>query len=244
MPKNSSASNMEQTLTIVIPCKNEEQYIGKLLQDLYFQRIGKTRIIVADAHSTDGTRSIVEHWKNSLNIEIIDGGTVSYGRNTGAQLATTPFVLFIDADVRFFNDLVVIRDALETIVYEQLDLVALRAKSYAKDWRASILFTIFNVVNRIMSKTTPFAVGAFFLTRKSTFDALGGFPDTYTTSEDYLLSKQYHPTKFKILDHHFGQDDRRFKKMGYIGMMKYMITNFFNRNNPEHFINPNIKYWE
>jgi glycosyltransferase involved in cell wall biosynthesis len=244
MPKNSSASNMEQTLTIVIPCKNEEPYIGKLLQDLYFQRIGKTRIIVADAHSTDGTRSIVEQWKGSLNIEIIDGGTVSYGRNAGAKLATTPFVLFIDADVRFFKHWVVIRDALETIVYEQLDLVTLRTKCYVKDWRAGILFTAFNIFNGIMSKTTPFAVGAFFLTRKSTFDSLGGFPDTYTTSEDYLLSKQYQPKKFKILDHHFGQDNRRFKKMGYIGMMKYMITNFFNRNNPEHFINPNIKYWE
>jgi glycosyltransferase involved in cell wall biosynthesis len=244
MPQRSSASNMKQALTIVIPCRNEEQYIEKLLQDLYFQRIGSTKIIVADAHSTDRTRSIVERWKGFLNIEIIDGGTVSYGRNAGARLATTPFVLFIDADVRFFKDLVVIRDALETIVYEQLDLVTLRAKSYAKDWRASILFTAFNIINKSMSRTTPFAVGAFFLTRKSTFDVLGGFPDAYTTSEDYLLSKQYHPTKFKILDHHFGQDDRRFKKMGYIGMMKYMISNFFNRNNPAHFINPDIKYWE
>lgn len=244
MPTHSSASSMEQLLTIVIPCKNEARYIDNLLTDLYFQKIGQTRIIIADANSTDETRVIASRWRGSLNLEIIDGGTVSYGRNAGAKLVTTPFILFIDADVRFFKHGVVIHEALETIIYEQLDLVTLKVKNYSNDWRASTLFSLFNSINKIMSKTTPFAVGAFYLTRKETFDKLGGFPDIYTTSEDYFLSKQYHPSKFKILDHYFGQDDRRFKKMGYFGMMKYMISNFFNRNNPTHFIHPDIKYWE
>jgi hypothetical protein len=95
-----------------------------------------------------------------------------------------------------------------------------------------------------MTKFTPFAIGAFFLTRRSTFEALGGFPSKYDTSEDYILSKQYSPTKFKIVNHYFGQDERRFKKLAYLGMLWYMIINFFNRNNLRHFEKANVNYWD
>jgi hypothetical protein len=33
----------------------------------------------------------------------------------------------------------------------------------------------------------------------------------------------YDPKKFKIINHYFGQDSRRFKKMGYFGMGYYLI---------------------
>ncbi len=32
---------------------------------------------------------------------VIDGGLPAVGRNAGAKLATTPYVLFLDADVTF-----------------------------------------------------------------------------------------------------------------------------------------------
>ena len=98
--------------------------------------------------------------------------------------------------------------------------------------------------NKVFTKFTPFAVGAFFLTRKSVFHALGGFPNKYDTSEDYILSAQYSPKKFKIANHYFGQDDRRFKKLGYLGMLKYMTVNFINRKNLAHFEKAKVNYWE
>jgi hypothetical protein len=33
------------------------------------------------------------------------------------------------------------------------------------------------------------------------------------------------------MPHYFGQDSRRFKKMGYFGMAAYLVKNFLNRNN-------------
>jgi hypothetical protein len=94
-----------------------------------------------------------------------------------------------------------------------------------------------------MTKFTPFAIGAFFLTRRSVFEELGGFPNKYDTSEDYILSKQYNAKKFKIVNHYFGQDERRFKKLGYLGMMWYMAANFFNRNNLAYFEKAKVNYW-
>jgi glycosyltransferase involved in cell wall biosynthesis len=229
-------------ITIVIPCKNEEKYISYLLLHLRNQMIGSTRIIIADC-STDNTRAVIQATKGNLNVEVIDGGPVSIAKNNGARLVTTPYILFIDADVRFFKD-TVIRDAVELIESKNLDLIGLNIKCYDRDIRAKIGFAVFNGINRILKHFSPFAVGAFMLTRRDRFEEYGGFPENLLTSEDYFLSKKYNPRKFRIVRHHLGQDSRRFKKMGYTGMGKYLIKNFINRNNKAYWnsLNHN-QYW-
>ena len=221
-------------ITIVVPCKNEENYIHHLLNSLRSQNIGDTRVIIADC-STDATRQVIKDNSIGLNVEIVDGGPVSIAKNNGARLVTTPYILFIDADVRFFKD-TVIQDSVNKMELKKLHLVGLNIKCYDKDIRAKIGFTAFNLINHTLKFFSPFAVGAFMLTRKDKFEEYGGFPENLLTSEDYFLSKKYSPRKFKIIRHHFGQDSRRFKKMGYLGMGKYLIKNFVNRNNK--------KYWE
>lgn len=229
-------------ITIVVPCKNEENYIHHLLDSLRSQNIGNTRIIIADC-SSDNTRQVISDNSTGLNIEIIEGGPVSTAKNNGAKLVTTPYILFIDADVRFFKD-TVIRDAVNEIESKNLDLIGLNIKCYDKDPRAMIGFTIFNTINHTLKFFSPFAVGAFMLTRKDKFEEYGGFPEQFSTSEDYFLSRKYSPKKFKIVKHHFGQDSRRFKKMGYFGMGKYLIKNFINRNNKSYWDSlDSSKYW-
>ena len=88
-------------ITIVVPCKNEENYIHHLLDALREQNIGNTRVIIADC-STDTTRQVIQDNSAGLNVEIIEGGPVSIAKNNGARLVTTPYILFIDADVSFF----------------------------------------------------------------------------------------------------------------------------------------------
>jgi glycosyltransferase involved in cell wall biosynthesis len=229
-------------ITIVVPCKNEENYIPYLLAHLRNQMIDSTRIIIADC-STDNTRQVIRDNCTGLNVEIIEGGPVSTAKNNGAKLVTTPYILFIDADVRFFKD-TVIRDAVNEIESKNLDLIGLNIKCYDKDPRAMIGFTIFNTINHTLKFFSPFAVGAFMLTRRDKFEEYGGFPEQFSTSEDYFLSRKYSPKKFKIVKHHFGQDSRRFKKMGYFGMGKYLIKNFINRNNKSYWDSlDSSKYW-
>ena len=229
-------------ITIVVPCKNEENYIHHLLDSLRSQNIGDTRVIIADC-STDATRQVIKDNSIGLNVEIIDGGPVSIAKNNGARLVTTPYILFIDADVRFFKD-TVISDAVNKMELKNLHLIGLNIKCYDKDIRAKIGFTAFNVINHTLKFFSPFAVGAFMLTRKDKFEEYGGFPETFSTSEDYFLSRKYSPKKFRIIKHHFGQDSRRFKKMGYMGMAKYLTKNFINRNNKAYWDSlDSSKYW-
>jgi glycosyltransferase involved in cell wall biosynthesis len=229
-------------ITIVVPCKNEENYIHHLLDSLRSQNIGDTRVIIADC-STDNTRQVIKDNSVSLNVEIIDGGPVSLAKNNGAQLVTTPYILFIDADVRFFKD-TVIHDAVNLIESKNLDLIGLNIKCYDKDLRAKIGFTAFNLINHVLKYVSPFAVGAFMLTRRDRFEEFGGFPEQFATSEDFFLSRKYSPKKFRIIRHHFGQDSRRFKKMGYMGMAKYLVKNFVNRKNKAYWDKlDSSRYW-
>jgi glycosyltransferase involved in cell wall biosynthesis len=233
---------LSDKITIVVPCKNEETYIHHLLDALREQNIGDTRIIIADC-STDNTRQVIQDNSLGLNVEIIEGGPVSVAKNNGARLVTTPYILFIDADVRFFKN-TVIQDAVDKIQSKNLDLVGLNIKCYDRDMRAIVGFTLFNTINHTLKFFSPFAVGAFMLTRKDKFDEFGGFPEQFATSEDYFLSRKYNPRKFRIVRHHFGQDSRRFKKMGYLGMGKYLIKNFINRNNKKYWDSlDSSKYW-
>ena len=234
---------MKDKLTIVIPCKNEQTYIAHLLKDLQKQfGIDDTLIVIADA-STDNTREIIEQNKGSLNVKVIDGGPVSFAKNAGADLATTEYILFIDADVRFFDNYTIAR-AVGRIHREDLHLIGCKIKCYDDDTRAKIGFTLFNAVNQCLKHFCPFAVGLFMLTRRDKFLEYGKFPDKYATSEDFFLSRMYSTKKFAIMNEYAGQDSRRFKKMGYTGMAKYLIKNFLNRNNEEYWNKlDGSKYW-
>jgi glycosyltransferase involved in cell wall biosynthesis len=120
---------MKDKITIVIPCKNEQNYIAHLLNDLKNQKnINGVKIYIADA-STDSTRNVIQENSKNLDVTIIDGGPVSFAKNNGARLATTPYILFIDADVRFFSN-TVIQDTVELLEQKDLDLIGLNIKCY------------------------------------------------------------------------------------------------------------------
>jgi len=235
-------TTISDKITIVVPCKNEENYIHHLLDALREQNISDTRVIIADC-STDDTRQVIQNNSAGLNVEIIEGGPVSIAKNNGAKLVTTPYILFIDADVRFFKK-TVIQDSVNKMESKNLHLIGLNIKCYDKDIRAKIGFTAFNLINHTLKFFSPFAVGAFMLTRRDKFEEYGGFPENFSTSEDYFLSRKYSPKKFRIIKHHFGQDSRRFRKMGYFGMGKYLVKNFVNRNNKKYWDSlDSSKYW-
>ena len=154
-------------LTIVIPSKNEEDYIGHLLDELQLQFLEDTPIYIADC-STDTTRSVIQEHKGRLNVKVIEGGPVSEARNKGAKLAESKYILFIDADVRFFEFTTIIQ-TYKMMEKENLHLLGLKAKCYDNDRLAKLGYKAFNFINKIMSKKIPFAVGAYMLTRTDKF---------------------------------------------------------------------------
>ena len=234
---------INKLITIVIPCKNEELYIDKTLKSISNQiRVNKLRVIIADANSTDNTRQIITKCQkqlSNLKIEVIDGGSVAVGRNKGAELVTTPYVLFMDADTELVET-----DILLTAVdkLDNYELITCRTKSSVNTFKSKLIFKVFNIIRKYFM-TKPFCTGVFFLTSIKSFKQFGGFDETVTNSEDYLLSRQYSLKEFYILPKHVTQDDRRFKYMGYGKFLKMIFKNYLNRNNVEYF-RKDINYWK
>ena len=237
---------MRELLTIVIPTYNEEKYIARTLYAIVAQsKTTGIQIIIADAKSTDNTRSIIESigFELGLNIKIIDGGLPAVGRNAGAKIATTPYVLFLDADVTFTSRQV-IRDSLNEIIngdYEMLSTTPIYEGEF--DIRASIMFGVNKYITWLLSKVEPFAIGGFTMVNRQLFIALGGYDEQAAQSEDWLLSKRILPHNFKLIPGLMTQDNRRFKKYGYWSMIKLMLRNWKNRNNIKYFYEDQ-GYWK
>ena len=234
---------MKDLVTIVIPCKNEENYIFKTLSCISNQMNSKgVRIIIADANSTDNTLTEICRAKKELQlkIKVIQGGPISFARNSGAKLVKTPYVAFIDADTTLL-DLTILHASLFYCKEFGCKLVTCKTKSTSKDIRSKLLFKVFCFIQSYLLKE-PFSTGAYFFTEVEEFRKLGGFDEQVLQSEDYLLSKKYKKSEYAILNLHVGQDDRRFKKMGYIGFLKLILQNYKNRNNLDYFKQP-TNYW-
>jgi glycosyltransferase involved in cell wall biosynthesis len=203
------------------------------------------KIIIADAKSTDNTRTMAETngFELGLNLMVIDGGLPAVGRNAGAKLATTPYVLFLDADVTFTHRHA-IKEAFDEIATGKYEMVATTPVYKGElDIRAFIMFGLNKYVTWFLSKTEPFAIGGFTMVNRQVFNKLGGYDEKAKQSEDWLLSKKIKPHNFKLVSELITQDNRRFKRYGYFSMVKLLYNNWRNRNNTQYFYEDQ-GYWK
>ena len=234
--------NTSELFTVVIPSYNEERYIYNTLWYLSRQNLKtKIRVIICDANSTDKT---LEHISKAdkdfenLEIEIRTGGSVAYGRNKGAELVNTPFILFLDADSVLLNPDTISETLQNAFEY---DIIGCRQKSTVDGLQSWLTWKVFEFIRNVMPET--FCTGCYFFISKQKFIELGGFDETLQNSEDFWLSKQIPKSRFKLLDKCIGQDDRRFKKMGNLSFLKNIILTYLNKNNINWFKN-DVGYWK
>jgi glycosyltransferase involved in cell wall biosynthesis len=156
---------MDAQLTIVIPAKNEVEMLPKLLESLCRQDyagMAQTRVLVADAGSTDGTVEVVLGFRDRLAVEVVKGGLPSVGRNAGAKLATTKYVLFLDADVEL-PEPTLLRRALWRMERRELHLATTNISCWQGGFFDDVLYAGNNLMQRVGSFTKPFATGMFML---------------------------------------------------------------------------------
>src|SRR3974390_1883109 len=161
----TASRNPSSELTIVIPAKNEAKLIPNLLTSLTTQdysKMSSTRVLVADANSTDGTPEIVLGFRDRLNVSVIRGGMPAVGRNRGAALADTPYVLFCDADIEMGHPFV-IRRAVELAQQKQLQCVTTNILCPAGNWLDQAVYAGNDFFQYLSRLHKPFATGMFLL---------------------------------------------------------------------------------
>src|SRR5882762_9644826 len=235
--------NTANELTIVIPAKNEAKLIPRLLSSLTTQdypKMSSTRVLVADANSTDGTREIVRSFGDRLNVSVIRGGMPSVGRNQGAAKADTPYILFIDADIEL-ADLTLVRRCIERAQSKQLHCVT--TNILCNDgWLDKVFYTANDVFQYLSYLHRPFATGMFMFFDRKKFWELGGFHEQIHFAEDYKLSQQVSRNRFAVVRGGVLTTNRRFKKMGHWRVAGLFLKTAMNYWNEKYFLRDH-KYW-
>lgn len=232
-------------LTIVIPARNEERNLPLLLTCLSRQdtpQRQRTKVYLADAGSTDRTREIAQSYKDKLDIEVIPGGLPSVGRNAGAKLATTKYVLFIDADMEP-RDTTLVRRSVEEMERRRLQCLTVSIACSNGILFDHALYAANNLAQRLASWTQPFGTGMYMMFEREAFERLGGFDEKALYAEDYLLTKKVPVMRFGIL---WGgkvyTTNRRFAKMGRLKILRMFLWTALNSFNKKHFYKDQ-DYW-
>src|SRR6202161_4339980 len=189
---NTQGTNTTSELTIVIPAKNEAKLIPRLLTSLMnqdYSKMSSTKVLVADANSTDGTRDVVLSFRDRLNVAVIPGGMPSVGRNLGAAHAESTYVLFLDADIELAHPSV-IRRAGGLAQRKQLHCVTTNILCRDGSWIDKLFYAGNDLFQYLSCLHHPFATGMFMLFDLKKFRELGGFNERVLFAEDYLLSQQ------------------------------------------------------
>lgn len=200
-----------------------------------------TKVFLADAGSTDGTQELALSFGDRLNIEVIPGGLPSVGRNAGARRATTPFVLFIDADMEL-KDPTLLRRSMELAERRKLHCVTTNIWCAQGTVRDDVLYFLNNVAQYGSLIFKPFSTGMFMLFDKATFDRLGGFHEQALYAEDYLLSKKVRNHKFGIVSGSIQTTNRRFRSMGHWKIVSMFLKTMVNSWNDNYFLHDH-GYW-
>jgi len=88
-------------ISLIIPCYNARQTLGKCLNSVLEQSYSNLEIIIIDDGSTDGTSKIYEDFqRRDKRIKIFkqDNSGVSKARNRGVKVATGEYICFVDSD--------------------------------------------------------------------------------------------------------------------------------------------------
>jgi len=232
---------LSKFLTIVIPCKNESKTIDSTLSLLNFQdNIDNVKVIISDSSTDETTYQLESRTNDKFDLKIIEGGLPAKARNNGAIYVKTPYVLFMDSDM-FLLDPTLLTTVTRMMLQGDIDLLTTKIRT--TNGKYNYVFRTFDFIQKISKLISPFCLGGFMLFKMSTFNELKGFDEKAKVAEDYLLSKQIKPKRFKIINTTVFTPPRRFDNKGVMYMMRLMIKSFLNRNNKQFFSDDNT-YWK
>lgn len=188
-----------QSVSVVIPCYNEERFIWEVLENLSGQYDAKRyEIIVVDGMSTDKTREVVNEFIRhhaELRVRLVDNPkrNIPTGLNLGIKEAQGELIVRMDAHSIPSENYV--RRCVEGLTERDVSIVGMpwRITAGAKTKRARAIalavshpFGIGDAKYRLSDSPSQFVdtvpFGAF---KKSLWRALGGFNEDLLANEDY-----------------------------------------------------------
>ena len=198
-------------ISVIIPCYNEEKYIGSFLESLLHQTIGidNLEVIIVDGMSNDGTRKILKNYLNNQNIFLIDNieRTVPFALNMGIQHSHGDYIALMGAHCKYPEDYF---EKLYSAI-RQYDADCVGGASITKPARNTSLCKAIAIAgsNIFGVGNSRFRIGvtniqevdtvAFGLYRREVFDKYGYFDTALTRDQDDEYNARLRKHNRKIL---------------------------------------------
>ncbi len=215
---------------IVIPTKNEEEYLSGLLECLKNQTFKKFKTVIADVYLSNKTKEIAKKY----GCKIVKGGLPAIARDNGAKEAIkngAKILIFIDADV-YLPSKNFLKDALEEFKEEKLDVAGtlitpfkkIKNKKYkpTKDPKYRMLFWGSNIMFKLSRYTKSPMMQAFMVSKTKVHKKVGGFGNIeYREDSEYSKRAVKNGFKFNFLKKpgKILLSVRRFEKKGFTKML-------------------------
>lgn len=210
-------------ISIIIPTKNEEQHLPKLLETIKSQTMKDFEVIVADAKSTDRTRDVAA----DFGVKVVEGGLPGPGRNAGACYATGDTIIFLDSDVLLPSSKY-LQECLMEMNRKELDVATCKVKPMSRKPIDRALHEVYNAYAIATEKILPHAPGFCIFVKRSVHEDIKGFDEEVVFAEDhdYVRRAAKEGRRFGILRAHpIRVSVRRLEKDGRLGIaMKYAFS--------------------
>jgi glycosyltransferase involved in cell wall biosynthesis len=214
-------------ISVIVPAKNEEKFIGKCLESLKKQHYNKAyEIIVVDGGSTDKTREVAKKYADKIFTHL--GKGPGRARNYGAKKAKYEIVAFTDADCivspywlsriekSIKGDTIAVGGIIKPYKGLLRDKIMFKINS---DWwvRLSTVFGIYQLYGNSCAY------------RKDKFLEIGGFDTKISFFEDTDLSMRIKKLGRIAIDKHMWikTSTRRFRQMGYAKLFWINMMAFY-----------------
>ena len=201
-------------VSVILPARNEEDFIEKCLNSLVEQDYENYEIVVIDDRSEDKTGDIIKRLaqKSSKVVYVLAEPKPEkwMGKNwacfEGFKRATGELLLFTDADTK--HSKIMVSLAVSHLLGENIDALTVIPKMLCLDWWTRItlpmlstfLHTRFSALRvNDPSKKTGYFFGSFFIMKRKTYEAIGTHEGVKTELvEDGALGKKVKESGFKL----------------------------------------------
>ncbi len=193
------------TVTIVVPCWNEENTLEATVDSLLALDYPKDKIsfFLVDDGSTDGTLLRMKRYENNPQVKVFhkENGGKHTALNLGIKKSKSDFVGCLDADsfvhplalkriMTYFSDPKTMAVSPSVVVHKPSKVIERAQKA---DYNmAAFIKKMFASVNGL-----HVASGAFTIFRREVFRKVGLYKNAYNT-EDFEITLRMHAHQFKI----------------------------------------------
>lgn len=251
-------------ISVIIPTRNAETYIKKLLDELENQTIRPIEIIIIDTNSKDKTKKICEEYSIVKFLHINDG-EFNHGstRNMAAKIAKGDILVFMTQDAlpndsKFIENLIKPL-GINNIVATYGRQLANINSSYLERFAREFNYPDIDIektkkdINKLGVKTFFFSnVCSAFI--KKEFIDINGFPENVIMNEDMIIASKfifnnkniYYASQAQVIHSHKYTYIQQFKRNFDVGVVFADSSNYFNGIKSESegikFVREGIKY--